>query len=194
MITVFVFCSQLKSKIMNEQHLSNLLFALGSMGLTWESLSKALKVSLMAGLYRVNFDRDSFPVKASGNSNQNTSSMHSGYSRKWVSKKKAGADEFNVLFSRNGLVLKDEVPSDIFFSMPVPKGAKSDIRDMMNSQGFSMSIVGLCKLGEEVHVIPYCGIDTLDIFMMDTQAPCGLPCQSTLQRSSKIRSYVWLQR
>ena len=133
---------------MNEQHLSNLLFALGSMGLTWESLSKALRVSLMAGLYRVNFDRDSCTIKASGSNYHNTSNIHSGYSRKWVSKKKAGADEFNVLFNRNGLVLKDEVPSDIFFSMPIPKGAKGDISDMMNSQGFSMSIVGLCKLGD----------------------------------------------
>jgi hypothetical protein len=139
---------------MNEQHLSNLLFALGSMGLTWESLSKALKVSLMAGLYRVNFDRDSFKPKASC-SDQNASTMHSGYSRKWVSKKKTGVDEFNILFSRNGLVLKDEVPTDIFVSTSIPKGLKGDVSELMNAQGFSMSIVGLCKLGNCKSMVYY---------------------------------------
>ena len=128
--------------MLNEQHLSNILFALGSMGLTWDYLPRALKVSLMAALYRVNYDRDS-------SSGVNCTS----YGRYWTSKKKNASDDSNILFMRNGLALKDEAPTDIFFPMVEAKPSKSEMKqnisDLMNSQGLSMSIVGLCKLGED---------------------------------------------
>jgi len=144
---------------MNEQHLSNVLFALGSMGLKWETLPRALKVSLMAGLYRVNFDRDEHSKKTG--KYVRTVSSH----RKWSSKRPLLHDTQTVLFSRDGLTLKDEVPTDIFFPyIDVSKASenkntshKENEHDRMNAQGLSMSIVGLSKLGklERFHFVQY---------------------------------------
>lgn len=145
---------------MNEQHLSNTLFALGAMGLNWETLPRSLKLSLMAALYRVNFSRD---VQLS---NSSSSSAAFKPARQWVSKRQKRDNSSSIVPAQphsslpmGGLSLSDTSSVDIFFPVAAAAAAvatksdKSDAAssnetDLMNAQGLSMSVVGLSKLGE----------------------------------------------
>jgi len=178
-----------KSSNMNEQHLSNVLFALGSMGLKWETLPRALKVSLMAGLYRVNFDRDD-NMKKKGKYVR-TPSSH----RKWCSRRHLFQETQTVLFSRDGLTLKDEVPTDIFFPY-IDSSKATDIKnashkenehDRMNAQGLSMSIVGLSKLGATWVTIPEHFVTVLENSLLRLVSKMNLAqLSNTLSAMSKM--------
>ena len=135
---------------MNEQHLSNILFSLGTMGFSWSYLPKYLKAPLIEGIYRANY------LKAEGYNLQQKFDFNNAGSKKG----KLMNNKTRKLWSPRSPILAvvangKEVNSDmsVVFEADLIE-SENENGQTMSAQGLSMSLIGLSKLGATWDKLP----------------------------------------